>query len=1242
MSVRKLLRTHTLAVLGAVFMASSSMMLTGCGGGGGGGEAVTTNNATQNATANATETGETGNVTAPTAIVEGTVPSDIVLGEGADVRAVEGVLDVGALCADGTTVDGYFTDNGTKFVVNIPRGEECKIVFVDRKPTEGQNLPQDATILAVTPPITVSGNATINITSVGNDGVAQVEVSEGVTVNSEEDVSVLVGKTLAQATAEEEEEGGEEVPATGNVTAGNETANATANVTESVGTFFGEAEQGWLTKKAVGIYEVGEKNDIQIDGASVNFAANFGAIKKVGDYVYAFDKPGTNQYQIFLIDPSTKEVKKVAVTDHSPANSELKEIDGVKVITEAGVVVTIDNNAANNRVHIIKLNGDKADAYYAGVLGNAGGNALNALADIKKVKVDGDKVYMLVVDTANPAHVRMIVFDPANTGNEVQLKESTITAKSYKVVDYHTVWVYNNVGNKLYRLTYDFTTEGWKEDVVSETLTRGINNTVTEFFEAASYQDINGDAVDTIAAADIQEVKFLSADANQAVMIISMTPDLDNDDANPATSDGTDMASIVARAKVSGTSITLDKMAPLGYTIDTANTVNVKKVVDVPSDNGYYAVLRDTTGGTDYVVYFKKKTDGSYQVINKNGTVAAANPATFANLPTMDGAFGGTYNDATVTSDNFAVFEKDNTIAQVVYIADGKLYASSSIKGGSLPTGISAITKMDLAPGVARVFVADDTDKEVSAVDWTIAKSWHVVAEAKYGKDGSTSIGAASAIDAVDANTAIFTDNTATVRKHWLVKLDGTTLTRSNSGIPSSTVTFGGTAEYDEVITDDTAGGVDRDLDTVANKLVIDTTTAAAEIYYADPADMSQWGVSKLTLNLDNTANGATIRVDKEGDDVYFFSVRGGKTDYAQVSLADKTDPTIASALFTAVQNNQKNITRIAVSGAAKKMFAIDNISKIYPVDLANVTAPTLNGEGVIGFDPVDADISTDGQYLYVVGSNIVAKVNTNAGIEKSVEQKVTITEGASTHTLNVIMDEVAFAGDYIVIAGHVDYELAGSKLSKAYIKVLKASDLSDVSDWIEVATDTGTTLAGTQKVARVDALYVVNSYVYAHVGTSSGTNNLVTLSVANPASPQITSSITGIGTLSVSAGGAYANDPANANTVKKISLANPANPSIVGVTNISRVGKGANKHLTAYGNYIFVVGGTAGVDQRRIEVIDLEDIDHPRYAGDIVLPSSVKAINSISVNTMDGKTYLTAATNDGIYVVDLAPVTLQ
>jgi hypothetical protein len=318
-------------------------------------------------------------------------------------------------------------------------------------------------------------------------------------------------------------------------------------------------------------------------------------------------------------------------------------------------------------------------------------------------------------------------------------------------------------------------------------------------------------------------------------------------------------------------------------------------------------------------------------------------------------------------------------------------------------------------------------------------------------------------------------------------------------------------------------------------------------------------------------------------------------------------------------------------------MFAIDSISKIYPVDLANVTAPTLNGEGVIGFTPVDADISTDGQYLYVVGSNIVAKVNTNAGIDKSVEQKVTITEGASTHTLNVIMDEVAFAGDYVVIAGHVDYELAGSKLSKAYIKILKASDLSDVSDWIEVATDTGTTAAGAQKVARVGALYVINSYVYARVTTTSGTNNLVTLSVANPASPQITSSITGIGTLSVSAGGAYANDPANANTVKKISLANPANPSIVGVTDISEVGNGANQDLTAYGNYIFVTNGA-----NRIEVIDLEDIDHPRYAGDIVLPGSVTTINSISVNTMDSKTYLVAATNDGIYVVDLDPVTLQ
>ena len=136
------------------------------------------------------------------ATVEGALPEDIVLGEGADIRAaVEGVLDVGAVCSDGTTVDGYFTDNGTKFVVNIPTAKECKIVFIDRAQTEGANLPEDATILAVTQPITASENVTINITSIDN-GVAQVEVVEGTaTVDTEADVADLVGKTLAEVTA---------------------------------------------------------------------------------------------------------------------------------------------------------------------------------------------------------------------------------------------------------------------------------------------------------------------------------------------------------------------------------------------------------------------------------------------------------------------------------------------------------------------------------------------------------------------------------------------------------------------------------------------------------------------------------------------------------------------------------------------------------------------------------------------------------------------------------------------------------------------------------------------------------------------------------------------------------------------------------------------------------------------------------------------------------------------------------
>jgi len=216
MNVRKFLKVRTLAAISALFLASSPAILTGCGGGGGGGAAVG------------------GNQTQPqqptVATVTGNVPEDLQLASDADVRApISGVRDIIAIC-DGTAIDGHFTDNGTKFTVNIPVNTTCKIAFIDRAVTGGQDVPDNATILAITPPITATGaNVAITINSI-TDGVADITAT-GADVDTSTDVSGLVGQTVAEA------QGGAGGAGGGNATAG---------------TAAGNVDTGWLTTRVVG------------------------------------------------------------------------------------------------------------------------------------------------------------------------------------------------------------------------------------------------------------------------------------------------------------------------------------------------------------------------------------------------------------------------------------------------------------------------------------------------------------------------------------------------------------------------------------------------------------------------------------------------------------------------------------------------------------------------------------------------------------------------------------------------------------------------------------------------------------------------------------------------------------------------------------------------------------------------------------------------------------------------------
>jgi YD repeat-containing protein len=138
----------------------------------------------------------TDNTQNRTVVIEGDVPDEIQIGESADTRGLAPVLDVGAVCGE-TYVDGYFTNNGTKFQVpSIPVNQECMIVFLNRK-IGGSNY-SDATIIVVTDPFKANeaGKFSVKVLGIVN-GVARIE-SEGnsLDINTSVALSQFVGKTL--------------------------------------------------------------------------------------------------------------------------------------------------------------------------------------------------------------------------------------------------------------------------------------------------------------------------------------------------------------------------------------------------------------------------------------------------------------------------------------------------------------------------------------------------------------------------------------------------------------------------------------------------------------------------------------------------------------------------------------------------------------------------------------------------------------------------------------------------------------------------------------------------------------------------------------------------------------------------------------------------------------------------------------------------------------------------------------
>ena len=290
MSIRGLLKTQTAIALMVSLSATSPVVLTGCGGGGGG-------SAQQTQTAGEKEVTLTGTV------------QGLELAQGADVRAISGVMDVIAYCEDGTIKDGYFTNGGTKFVVNVPTDKKCFIAFIDRKYTEGSD--EKFTVLAVTKPIEVSQSADVSV-NVGSDGVGEVTGGEGVEVY-DVDVSGMVGKTSDEmgSTADSifqqvSQQQGTQQPTSGNETQQPTSGNETQQPAEEEAQAYGNVDTGWLTKRVVGfgidgIKQLKDKDGNKITDALLN---NNTEAKKVtvGDKDYIILENGTDIRVVSLED----------------------------------------------------------------------------------------------------------------------------------------------------------------------------------------------------------------------------------------------------------------------------------------------------------------------------------------------------------------------------------------------------------------------------------------------------------------------------------------------------------------------------------------------------------------------------------------------------------------------------------------------------------------------------------------------------------------------------------------------------------------------------------------------------------------------------------------------------------------------------------------------------------------------------------------------------------------------------
>jgi hypothetical protein len=1067
-------------------------------------------------------------------------------------------------------------------------------------------------------------------------------------------------------------------------TATNTVENAT-NATENATNVprFAEPKAGWSDNKVVGPYVV-RKATVQSNGQNIDFndpARTIGNNRNsvvVDGILYAFDNDASGNARVVAVNTANGESVTVTVnTPTDPNGNRLASFNNNPVIWTNGQIALIQgtNNNGNAQLFLATFNGNTVTFY---PLVDNNNNAIAPNNPVVEGEVNGyvalvnrNQIYM-VSETPTQANNNEYIVAYSNTDN-ANLPTVTggaadtipnliaINGEAYRFINASTVWVIaqdtTNSDIDLVYAEFDFTNRQWHIVAAAAINNHNGGNQVTPSVLADVDIDKNG-TTDVINATDIQPVdtnnnipttviKAANATEVEAYVTIASNSSDFNNDTNP------DSAAVIIRVNREETNqLRLSSYGVLAFQLGNssraADNIEYVREIPVPNKDAEYVIVADTTDNNTAATYVEKQSDGSYKITNRDQYYVTTDPV-YAQISHLLSSVANytTLNNVTTTgtNDGFAVvygFVNNNTTldAEVIYIDNSRLKLSQNLQSLVNNLGINGVNEItNRTEAVTGVFVADDNNRQIDTLKWDITNGWQVEARGSYGTDPENN----QNINTVNTNGLIALDATRVIanlqdaagnNKYWLFEESGSSLVRSNLGIRANPANG-----FDDIAT----GG----------NTVISLNGTEVDVYRAN-TDLNQWGNVRVYYNF-GTAPAAISAVNIDGEHVYVLATHTATpatTYYADVDVADNTDAVVVSHLLEGL-----NIPFVRFSGSGKIAYAIDNTNNVYVIDLsqgaenANISAVTSPG-----FSIADAAIANDGSAVYVVGSNVIAKVDRNGGLSVSDAQYIPVEEGLSNQTtITAVMDRVAVSGDYVIVGAHIYYRLSGSDVSKAYIRVFNATDLKPVSNWIEIATDSG----NNPEAAIVD-IKTYNNIVYVHYETAvNQANTFAIVDISNPAEPQVVSNVSALANLagfSISQRFAYGQDSNNNTLIEKFGLDNPANPTTNPRVNIAFIGNGANTFITqtAYGEYAFLLNGN---NTQEVEIYNMTNPTAPVYVGDILLPFNGLQIRTVSlptrVNTvatvtegsvdiddMDNSTYAVVGTNNGVYIVDLNPMT--